>query len=107
MLRDISTSIYVLKMLRPGQMSPLPPLATPLSSTQNHKFASSYAHSQIYWCRTKIQKLLYWHILQNKNRSCTSNEMLNPVPYVFPSIQFSHTQLLPVALATASKPQLL
>jgi len=25
MLRDISTSIYALKMLRQGQMSPLPP----------------------------------------------------------------------------------
>ena len=25
MLRDISTSIYALKMLRPGQISPLPP----------------------------------------------------------------------------------
>jgi len=25
MLRDISTPIYALKMLRPGQMSPLPP----------------------------------------------------------------------------------
>ena len=67
-------------------MSSLSPLATPLSSRQNHKFTSSYACSQIYWSRTnlqKLQKLSYWHIYQNKNRSCTCREMLNPVTYFY------------------------
>jgi len=45
----------------------------------NYKFASSYAYSQIYQRRTKLQKLSYSHIYQNKNRSCICNEMLNPV----------------------------
>jgi len=41
------------------QISPLP-LATPLSSRQIHKFASKYAHSQIYWSlpSTSIYKML-------------------------------------------------
>ena len=45
-------------------------------------------------------------MLQNKNRSCTCNEVLNPVPYFFKhSIQLYAA--LPVAVARASKPQLL
>jgi len=87
---DVSTSLMV----------------TPLSSRQNHKFASSYAYSQIYYSRTKLQKLSYWHILKNKNCSCTCSEMLNPVTYSYKhSIQSYAT--LPVNVANASKPQLL
>jgi len=82
------------------------PLATPLSSRQNHKFASSYAHSQLYWSRTKLRKLSYWHILQNKNRCYTCNEMLNPVTY-FCKHSISSYTTLPAAVANASKPQLL
>ena len=82
------------------------PLDTPLYSRQNHKFASSYAYSQIYWIRTKLQKLSYWYILQNKNRSCTCSEMLNPVPY-FSKHSIQSCATLPVALANVSKPQLL
>jgi len=60
----------------------------------------------MYYSRTKLQKLSYWHILQNKNCSCTCSEMLNPVPYFYKhSIQSYAT--LPVAVANASKPQLL
>jgi len=81
LLRDIPTSIYALKMLRPGTDVSPSPLATPLSSRRHHKFTSSYAYSQISWSRSKLQKLSYWHIHQNKNRSCTCSEMLNPVPY--------------------------
>ena len=90
LLRDIPTSIYAFKMPRPRvDVSPCP-LATPLSSRQNHVCFKLY--SQIHWSWTKLQKLSYWHILQNKNCSYTCSEMLNPVPY-FPSIEFSHTQL--------------
>ena len=53
-----------------------------------------------------IQKLSYWHILQNKNRRCTCSEMLNTPAYFYKhSIQSFAT--LPVAVANASKPQLL
>ena len=82
MLRDISTSIYTPKCCSRGRCLPFP-LATPLSSRQNHKFASSYVYSQIYWSRTKLQKLSYWRIFQNKNRSCTCSEMLNLTRKVF------------------------
>ena len=76
------------------------PLATPLSSRENYKFASSYAYSQIYYSRTKLEKLSYWHILKNKNCICTCNEMLNPVTYSYKhSIQSYAT--LPVAVANA------
>jgi len=68
LLRDIPTSIYALKMLRPGTDVFLFPLATPLSSKQNHKFASGHSCSQISWSWSKLQKLSYWHILQNKNK---------------------------------------
>jgi len=54
-LRDIPTSIYALKMLRLGTDVSLSPLSTPLSSRQNHTFASSYAYSQISWCRSNLQ----------------------------------------------------
>jgi len=50
-----------------GQICPLPPWLRH-SSRHNHMFASRYAYSQIYWSRTKLHKLSYWHILQNKNR---------------------------------------
>jgi len=45
---DIPTPLHVLKMLRPETDVSPSPLATPLSSRQNYKFASSYAYSQIY-----------------------------------------------------------
>jgi len=48
LLLDIPTSVYALKMLRPWTDVSPSSLATPLSSRQNHKFASSYPHSQIY-----------------------------------------------------------
>jgi len=35
------------------------PLATSLLSRQNNEFASSYAYSQVYQSRTKLQKLSY------------------------------------------------
>ena len=47
MLRDISTSIYALKLLRQGKMSPLPPWLH-LCLQDRIMFASSYAYSQIY-----------------------------------------------------------
>jgi len=87
-------------------MSSFSPLATPLSSRQNRKFASSYAYSQISWSRNKLQKLSCWHILQNKNRSCTCSEMLNTVPY-FSKHSVQSYAALPVAVANASKHQLL
>ena len=103
LLRYIPTSIYALKMLRPGtDVSPFP-LATPLPSKQNYKFASSYAYSQISWSRSKLQKLSYWHILQNKNCSCTCSEMLNPVPYFY-KYSVQSNEAFPVAVASASKP---
>jgi len=48
----------------------------------------------------------YWHILQNKNRSCTCSEMQNPVPYFYKHSIESYATL-PVTVANASKPQLL
>jgi len=84
------------------------PLVTPLSSRQNHKFASSHEYSQIYYSRSKLQKLSYCHILQNKNRSCICSEMLYPV-YYFSKHSIQSYAALPVAVANASvsKPQLL
>jgi len=38
------------------------------SSRQNHKFASSYACSQMCWTRTKLQNLSYWHIYTSKQK---------------------------------------
>ena len=35
----------------------------------------------MFWSWSKLQKQSYWHILQNKNRSCKCSEMLNLVPY--------------------------
>ena len=90
----------------PGEDVSTSSLVTPLSSRQNHKFASSYAYSQISWSRSKLQKLSYWHILQNKNRSCTCSEMLNPVPH-FSKHSIQSYAALPVAVVNASKPQLL
>jgi len=88
-------------MLRPGTDVSPSPVATPLSSRQNHKFASSHARSQISWSRSKLQKLSYWHILQNENRSCTCSEMLNPVPD-FSKHSLQSYAALPVAVANAS-----
>ena len=89
-------------MLRPGTDVSFSPLAMALSSKQHHMFA----YSQISWNWSKLQKLSYWHILQNKNRSCTCSEMLNPVPYFSKHSVQSYAASL-VAVATASKPQLL
>ena len=45
-------------------------------------------------------------MLQNKNRSCTCSEVLNPVPcFSKPSIK--SYAALPVAVANVSKPQVL
>jgi len=46
------------------------------------------------------------HMLQNKNCSCTCNKVLNPVPY-FSKHSIQSYAALPVAVARASKPQLL
>jgi len=45
-------------------------------------------------------------MLQNKNRSRTCSEILNPVPY-FSKHSIQSYAALPVAVANASKPQLL
>jgi len=45
-------------------------------------------------------------VLQNRNRSCTRSEILNPVPY-FSKHSIQSYAALPVAVAKASKPQLL
>jgi len=45
-------------------------------------------------------------MLQNKNHSCTCSEILNPVPY-FSKHSIQSYPALPVAVANASKPQLL
>jgi len=71
-------AIFVPNMLCPG---PHVPLATPMFSRHNCRLAWSFTHSQIYWSRTKPWKLSYWHIFQNKNRSYTCSEMLNPVSF--------------------------
>jgi len=106
MLRDIPTSIYVLKMLLPGtDVFPFS-LATPLSSRQNHNFASSYVYSEISWSRSELQKLSYWHVLQITNCSCTCSELSNPAPY-FSKHSVQSYAALPVAVANASKPQVL
>ena len=46
------------------------------------------------------------HTLQNKNRICTCSEILNTVPY-FSKHSIKSDAALPVAVANASKPQLL
>ena len=71
------------------------------------KFASSYAYSQIYWSRTKLQKLSYCHIgyFKTKTVVCTCSEMLNPVQY-FTKHSIQSYAALPVAVANASKSQL-
>ena len=88
-----------------GQMSSLPPWLRHCLQDRI-MFASSYVYSQISWSRSKLQKLSHWHILQNKNRSCTCSEMLNPVPY-FSKHSVQWYPALLVAVANASKPQLL
>jgi len=109
LLRDIPTSIYALKMLRPGTDVSSSPLATGLSSRQNHvcfklciqpnilklKQATKIIVAHVAKCWTRC------HIFRN-----VENEMLNPVPYFSKHSVQSYTALL-VAVSNASKPQML
>jgi len=117
LLRDIPTSIYTLKMLRPGtDVSPnawvrhcLQDRAISLLQVMNKakytEIESSYKNCHIDNCCSlaTYTSLSIWHILQNKNCSCTCSEMLNPVTCFYKhSIQSYAT--LPAAVANASKP---
>jgi len=92
LLRDISTTIYALKMLRPETDVSSSPLATALSSRQNHVCFTLCIQPNILKSKQATKTVMLTNLLKNKNRSCTCSEMLNSVPY-FPCIQFSHTQL--------------
>jgi len=92
LLRDIPTSIYALKMLRPGTDVSPSPMATPLSSRQNHTFASSYAYTQISWIEARYRNCHTDLCFKTKTLVAHAAKHWTQC-HIFPSIQFSHTQL--------------
>jgi len=104
MLRDISTSIYALKMLRPGQMSPLPPWLRHCLQDRIISLLHVMHTAKKMYQATKT--VILTCLLQNKNRSYTYGEMVSPVPY-FSKHSIQSYSTLPVAVASASKHQLL
>ena len=68
-----------------GRCLPFPPGYATVFKTESCllQVVHTVKYTEVEPSYKKLQKLSYLHILQNKNRSCTCSEMLNPVPYFY------------------------